>query len=44
VLPKGPTETFARAKRELEIVADSEDCREGFASYREKRPPVFHGR
>ena len=44
VLPKGPTELFARAKRELEIVANSEDCQEGFASYREKRPPVFHGR
>lgn len=44
VLPKGPTELFARAKRELEIVANSEDCREGFASYSEKRPPVFHGR
>lgn len=44
VLASGPTEDFARAKRDIEIVANSEDCVEGFASYREKRAPVFMGR
>lgn len=44
VLASGPTEDFARAKRDIEMVANSEDCAEGFASYREKRAPVFRGR
>jgi enoyl-CoA hydratase len=44
ILPVGPTERFGRYRREAEIVAKSEDCAEGFASYREKRAPVFHGR
>jgi enoyl-CoA hydratase len=44
ILPIGPTERFGRYRREAEIVAKSEDCAEGFASYREKRAPVFHGR
>jgi enoyl-CoA hydratase/carnithine racemase len=44
ILPVGPTEGFGRYRREAEIVANSEDCAEGFASWREKRPPVFTGR
>jgi enoyl-CoA hydratase/carnithine racemase len=44
VLPSGPSEQFARTKRQLDEVANSEDCAEGFASYREKRPPEFRGR
>jgi enoyl-CoA hydratase len=44
ILPAGPTEKFGRYRREAEVVARSEDCAEGFASYREKRPPVFQGR
>ena len=44
ILPIGPTERFGRYRREAEIVAKSEDCAEGFASWREKRPPVFTGR
>lgn len=43
VLPSGPTEHFARTKRDLGAIADSQDCSEGFASYREKRAPVFTG-
>lgn len=44
ILPAGPTERFGRYRLEAEAVARSEDCAEGFASYREKRPPVFTGR
>lgn len=44
VLPVGPTERFGRYRQEAEAVARSEDCAEGFASYREKRQPVFSGR
>lgn len=44
VLASGPAEHFARAKRDLDIIAQSEDVKEGFSSYREKRAPVFKGR
>jgi len=43
ILPIGPMEQMARARRDVEIVTNSEDFREGFASYREKRTPVFQG-
>ena len=44
VLPRSHSERLAMAKRDLEVVARSEDFQEGFASYREKRKPVFQGR
>lgn len=44
VLPSGPTEVFARTKRDLEAVANSEDCVEGSSAHREKRSAVFTGR
>lgn len=44
VLPISPSEQFARAKRQLEVVANSEDFQEGLRAYQEKRPPVFEGK
>jgi enoyl-CoA hydratase/carnithine racemase len=44
VLPRSYSEQMAITKRQLEVVARSEDFQEGFASYREKRAPVFQGR
>jgi enoyl-CoA hydratase/carnithine racemase len=44
VLASGPSEHFGRAKRDMEIIAQSEDVQEGFSSYREKRAPIFKGR
>ena len=43
VLPISPSEQFARARRQLEIVAKSEDFQEGLHAYQEKRQPVFKG-
>lgn len=44
ILPLGPSEQMARARRDLEVVSSSHDYQEGFASYKEKRVPVFEGR
>lgn len=44
ILPLGPSEQLARARRDLEVVSASHDYQEGFASYKEKRIPVFQGR
>jgi len=44
VLPISPSEQFARAKRDLEVVAKSDDFQEGLAAFEQKRPPVFQGR
>ncbi len=38
------TTGFAAADHEQELATHTEDFREAFASYREKRPPVFKGR
>lgn len=44
VLPISPSEQFARAKRELEVVAQSDDFQEGLAAFQQKRAPVFQGK
>lgn len=44
VLPRSYSEQMAITKRHLEVVARSHDLQEGFASYKEKRAPVFQGR
>lgn len=44
VLPISPSEQFARARRQLEVVAKSEDFQEGLHAYQEKRTPVFRGK
>jgi len=44
VMPKGPSELMGMAKRELDVIRESDDFREGVASFKEKRPPNFSGR
>ena len=44
VLPEGPSELMARATRDLALVRESEDAREGIAAFREKRKPQYRGR
>ena len=44
VLPISPSEQMAKARRDLEVVSNSQDFQEGFASYKEKRTPVFQGK
>ena len=44
VLAHGPTETLGRTRRQMEVIAQSEDIREGFSAQKEKRAPRFVGR
>lgn len=44
VLPISPSEQMARAKRQLEVVAQSEDFQEGLKAFEQKRKPVFAGK
>jgi enoyl-CoA hydratase len=44
VLSHGPTEILGRTRRQMEVVAQSEDIREGLAARKEKRTPKFIGK
>ena len=44
VLAHGPTEVLGRTRRQMEVIAQSEDIREGFAAQKEKRKPKFVGK
>lgn len=44
ILPTGPTEQFGRMRRQMEVISESEDLKEGFTSFRERRAPHFQGR
>lgn len=44
VLPKGPSELMAETMRQLNVVRDGDDIKEGMAAFREKRKPVYTGR
>jgi len=44
ILPKGPSELMGRATRDLGVVRESDDGREGMLAVREKRKPVYKGR
>lgn len=44
VLARSPSERMARTLRDLAVVRESADIKEGVAAAKEKRPPVFLGR
>lgn len=44
VLPKSPSEAMAETLRQLNVVRDSDDFKEGIAAFREKRVPSYTGR
>ncbi len=43
VLPKSPSEAMAETMRQLNVVRDSDDFKEGIAAFREKRVPSYTG-
>ncbi len=44
VLPKSPSEAMSETIRQLNVVRESADTREGMAAFREKRAPLYTGR
>ena len=44
VLPKSPAEAMSETLRQLNVVRESADIKEGMAAFREKRAPVYTGR
>ena len=44
VLPKSPAEAMSVTIRQLNVVRESADIKEGVAAFREKRAPVYTGR
>jgi enoyl-CoA hydratase len=44
VMPKGPSERMAHAKRQLDVVRESADAKEAATAFREKRAPHWTGR
>lgn len=44
VLPKSPSEAMSETMRQLNVVRDSDDIKEGVSAFREKRAPSYSGR
>jgi enoyl-CoA hydratase len=44
VLPRGPSEHVARGRLAIQHVRQSEDAKEGVASFKAKRKPQFKGK
>ena len=44
VIPQGPSERVLRGRLAIQRVRQSEDAREGVASFKEKRKPRFRGK